>query len=496
VNWAEAATPFIEGFNYFVLSYFLVLNTTYFVLFLISLTEILRFVRRTFFSDYQQILRSDMTWPISVLVPAWNEERTIVETVRSLLRVRYGEFEVIVVNDGSDDETLSRLVDAFDLVRVDGVMRRSLKTRAMRGIYASMDTPGLVVVDKERGGKPDALNAAINMSRYPLVCSFDADSVIDENALLRVVKPFMEHPDEMLAVGGIVRIANGCRVVKGLIAQIGLPDRPLPVLQVVEYLREFLVGRVSWSELRSVLIISGAFGIYRKDAVIEVGGYSSRTDTEDLDLVLRLHRHARDQGRKYRIVFVPDPVCWTEAPTNIRTLMRQRSRWHRGLIQSLWSQRRMIGNPRYGSVGLFALPYFVLFEMFGPLVETLGYLVIPISWALGLLNTTALLLFVAVAIVYGIILSMAAVLLEELSFRRYPGWMNLVKLLTAGVMEHLGYRQMLTLFKVSAFVDFLFGRREWGRMDRTGFRGADEDPEADPEDADTTEPVESAEESS
>jgi cellulose synthase/poly-beta-1,6-N-acetylglucosamine synthase-like glycosyltransferase len=470
VNWHGLAVDLIVGFNRFVLVYFVILNTSYLILFLLSLSAVFRFVRRTFFSDYQQLMQSEMTWPISIVVAAHDEERTIVDTVRSLMRVNYSEFEVVVVNDGSDDETLDELIEAFDLTRLDKVYKRSIPTEDVRGTYGSLVHPGLVVVDKARGGKSDALNAGINVCRYPLFCSIDADSVIEDNALLRVVKPFMEHPDETVAVGGIVRIVNGCTLRDGQVAHVELPNRFLPVMQVVEYLRAFLSGRVGWSQLRCLMIISGAFGVYKRREVIEIGGFSRETDTEDLDLVVRLHRHLRRQKRKYRIVFVPDPVCWTEVPDRLSVLMRQRNRWHRGLVEALISQRGMLFNPRYGTVGMLAFPHAFLFEMLGPFVEILGYVVVLVSWLLGLLSPTFFLLFVAVSIIYGIFLSIAAVLLEELSFRRYPTWLDLSKLIVFSILENFGYRQMLSVFKVRAFYDVIRRRRAWGRMRRTGFQ--------------------------
>lgn len=470
MNWIDWLTRGIVGFNAFVLVYFLALNSTYLILFLLSLVEVLRFVRRTFFSDYRQIMQSEMTWPISVLVPAHNEEKTIVETVRSLLMVNYGEFEIVVINDGSTDGTLEKLAEAFELRRMDRVYRRSIPTEPIRAVYGSLQCSNLTVVDKAKGGKADALNAGINLSRYPLFCSIDADSVIEDNALLRVVKPFMERPDETVAAGGIVRIVNGCEVREGRVVRIELPDGPLAIFQVVEYLRAFLTGRVGWSVLRSLLIISGAFGLYKKQEVIEVGGYSRWSDTEDLELVVRLHEHMRRKKRRYRVVFVPDPVCWTEAPETLKILNRQRNRWHRGLIQTLWTHRRIMFNPRYGAVGLFAFPYFFVFEMLGPFVEILGYAAVLLSYLLGILNVEFFLLFLGVAVLYGIFLSVAAVLLEEISFRRYPGWVDLSKLLVFGILENLGYRQINSFFKVKAFWDAIRRRRAWGRMERTGFR--------------------------
>jgi len=472
MSGTELLVRAILAFNVFVLFYFIALNTVYLILFLISLRAVVRFVRRTFFSDYRQLMQSEMTWPISLIVPAHNEEKTIVETVRSLMMVNYGEFEIIVVNDDSSDETLKRLVDAFDMARTDQVYRRRIRTSPVRGIYASLLHRNLTVVDKARGGKADALNAGINLSRYPLFCSIDADSVIEDNALLRVVKPFMENPLETVAAGGIVRIVNGCEVREGRVVQIALPDRPLAVFQVVEYLRGFLTGRVGWSALKALLIVSGAFGIYKKEEVVAIGGYALDTETEDLDLVMRLHEHMLRTRRKHRVVFVPDPVCWTEAPATLRVLVRQRTRWHRGLIRSLWRHKGMMLNPRYGSVGLFAIPYFFFFEMLGPFVEIAGYAAVIASYLLGILNTDFFLLFLAMAILYGIFLSVAAILLEEISFRRYPGWLDLVKLLVFGILENFGFRQLLSFFKIQAVWQLARRRRAWGRMERRGFREA------------------------
>ncbi len=468
-NWHDLLLRSVITFNEFVIFYFLALNTVYLLLFLVSLFEVVRFVRRTFFSDYQQILKSEMTWPISILVPAHNEERGIVDTLRSLLQLNYAEFEVIVVNDGSSDATLERLIKAFELRKTDRIYRRSLPTGRVLGIYASLSVPNLTVVDKEKGGKSDALNAGINLSRYPLFCSVDADSVIEENALLRVVKPFMEHPEEMVAVGGIVRIVNGCEVRDGRVVRIGLPRRILPVFQVVEYLRAFLSGRIGWSVLRSLLIISGAFGLYKKNEVVAVGGYDANTDTEDLELVVKLHERLKRQKTRYRIVFVPDPVCWTEVPERFKTLLMQRNRWHRGMLQSFSLHWKMLFNPRYGVIGTVALPYFLLFEMLGPFVEVLGYLSVIAAYFLGILNREFFVLFLMVAIFYGVFLSIAAVLLEEISFRRYPRWEDLARLVWYSIWENLGFRQLLSLFKVKAFFDFLGRRRRWGEMGHRGF---------------------------
>jgi cellulose synthase/poly-beta-1,6-N-acetylglucosamine synthase-like glycosyltransferase len=280
----------------------------------------------------------------------------------------------------------------------------------------------------------------------------------------------MEKPLETVAAGGIVRIVNGCDVRDGRVTRIALSDRALPILQVVEYLRAFLTGRVGWSNLRSLLIISGAFGMFKKQEVLEVGGYAHGTDTEDLELVVRLHEHMRSKKKPYRVVFVPDPVCWTEVPESLSVLARQRNRWHRGLLQTLWQHKRMLFNPQYGSVGLFGYPYFVVFELLGPFIETFGYLAVILSYLLGILDVQFFMMFLAVAILYGMFLSIAAILLEEISFRRYPGWIDLTKLLAYSVLENFGYRQVLSAMKVKAFWDVLRRRRAWGQMPRRGFR--------------------------
>jgi cellulose synthase/poly-beta-1,6-N-acetylglucosamine synthase-like glycosyltransferase len=459
----------VTWYGNFILVYFCLLNLSYLLLFLVSLFEVVRFLKRTFFSDYQQILKSDLTLPISLLVPAHNEEHTIVDTVRSLRMLNYPQFEIIVINDGSTDRTLERLLEAYELRRVDRVYKRTLTTQPVRGVYASPLIPGLTVVDKERGGKPDALNIGINLSRYPLFCSMDADSVIEEDALLKAVKPFMEFPDETVAVGGIVRCVNGCTVREGRVTRIALPNRALPIFQVVEYLRAFLGGRLGWSALQALPLISGAFGVYKKSAVLEVGGYDGTTDTEDLELVLALHQKQRSSGRRYRIVFVPDPVCWTQVPEGWRDLRRQRNRWHRGMLQSLVRHRNMIGNPQYGVIGLMVLPYYLLFEALGPLIEVIGYLTVIICALTGILNAAFFVQFFVVAVLVGVFLSVASVFLEEISFRRYPSWNDLLKLMVFGLLENVGYRQILAVFKLQAYWEFFGGRRRWGRMDRRAF---------------------------
>jgi cellulose synthase/poly-beta-1,6-N-acetylglucosamine synthase-like glycosyltransferase len=375
----------------------------------------------------------------------------------------------VVVNDGSRDATLDRLVEAFDLVPVRRALRTSVPHAPVRAVHVSRRARNLWVIDKENGGKADALNAGVAAATYPYVCSIDADAVLEDDALLRVVRPVLDDPELVAATGGIVRIANGCRIDHGRVLDVALPRSRLAAIQVLEYFRAFLIGRVGWSASNALLIISGAFGLFRTDLVEAVGGYSRTTVGEDVELVVRLHRHLRERGRDYRIEFVPDPVCWTEAPESLRVLSRQRRRWHRGLGETLWRHRRLIGNPRYRMLGVGALPYFLVFEFLGPVVELLGPPLVILWFALGVLSVPFLLAFVVVAFLLGFLISVAALALEEFSFRRHPRNREILRLLWLAALENLGYRQLLAFWRFLAFVDLARRRGGWGAMERRGF---------------------------
>ena len=459
----------ILGFNIVILSYFIVINGIYFSLLFISYFSVLKYRRRIQHEQWRRIVQSPLTVPVSIIAPAYNEELTIDESTKSLLMLEYPEFEVIVVNDGSKDGTLERLKVDFNLHPIPMDIEGKVACQQILGIYRSPDNPSLVVVDKINGGKADALNAGINVSRYPLICAIDADSLIESGAFLRVTKPFLEKPGKTVAVGGIIRVANGCDIEAGRVVKVGLPRTWLPLIQTVEYLRAFLFGRSGWSALRSLLIISGAFGVFRKDIVITIGGYRHDTVGEDMELVVRMHHYLREQRQKYEMHFLPDPVCWTEVPESHKVLGGQRSRWQRGLIDNLRIHRRMMLNPRYGAIGMVAFPYFVLFEMLAPLIELSGYIIIPLSYALGMVNFLFFALFLAIAILLGVILSTGSVVLEELSFRSYPKTSDLLKLIAVSFLENFGYRQLTVWWRVKGTWDYFRGKTAWGKMERKGF---------------------------
>lgn len=461
----------LEQLQAVILIYFLAVNLFYLILFVISLWAIIGYLRRISCRNFQEILKSRETPPISILVPAHNEAATIVSNVKSLLHLNYPELEIIVINDGSADETLQKLIAAFKLRKTKRVYNRVIPTKNVRDIYASDEVfpwIKLIVIDKEKGGKADALNAGLNTSRYPLFCSVDADSILERDSLLRVVMPFMENFQGMIGVGGIVRVANGCAISQGIVSAIRLPSRWLPRIQAVEYLRAFLSGRIAWSKLRSLLIVSGAFGLFKKAPVMDMKGYDTTTVGEDMELVVRLHHFRRQRGRKCNIELIPDPVCWTEVPEKFRTLWRQRNRWQRGLSQALYKHKTLFFNPKYGILGLLTAPYFLLVELLSPLVELLGYFIFLIAVLLGVIQWEAFAAFFILAVLMGINLSLLAILLEEFTLHRYSSVRDLMRLFGAAVIENLGYRQIVNLARLEGIVDFLRNQTAWGVHERTG----------------------------
>lgn len=455
-------------FDLGVLAYFLAINTLYLIFSVVAFFVLVQHRRRWTSRALDIVMRSPATPAISVIAPAYNEEATIEQSLRSLLLLNYPKFEVVVVNDGSKDKTVERMIEAFGLMQAPVVYQQPIGTQAVKALYRSLDHPDLVVIDKANGGKADAINAGINAARHPLVCVIDADSILEPEALMRAALPFVESPDT-LATGGIIRIVNDCRVEAGRVTRIGMPSSWLARFQVVEYLRAFLSGRVFMSAANALLIISGAFGLFRRDAVIEVGGFRHDTIGEDMEIVARLHRRWRDTGRPYRIVFQPDPVCWTEAPESRKILASQRNRWQRGTLQVLSYHMAMLMNPNYGSVGVFAMPYFLIFEAAGPLIEASGYIVTAVAVAFGMIDVVfAELLFLS-AVVFGAMISLTSVLLEEMSFRRYPKVRHLLLLAALGVIENFGYRQLTTWWRLRGVIDFVRKKQGWGVMTRKGF---------------------------
>ena len=458
----------LRAFSFLALGYFGLITLCSLAVTAMSALQVRKYFKRRSEAAMVRAMRSRLTPPVTICVSAYNEDATIVDSIRALLSLQYPRYEVALTNDGSTDATLEQLIAAFELRRVDQPLRPGIPTAPIRGVYRSDIHPNLVVIDKANGGKSDGLNASVNAATSPLICCIDADSILEPDGLVKVVRPFVERP-ATIGAGGIIRVVNGCRVDKGHVTEVALPRKPLAMFQTVEYSRAFLAARTGWSAINGLLIMSGAFAAFRRTAFVEVGGFAPDSIGEDFELCLRLHRKARDERRPYRLDFVPDPVCWTEVPTRLRELGGQRSRWHRGLVDTLWRHRQMIGNPRYGAVGMLSLPFFAAFEFLGAFMELLGYVTVVAALALGVVNVSFAVLFFAVAVLSGVFLSLAAVLMEDLAFRRFERLGELLKLLAYCVAENFGYRQVMTGYRLRGFFAYLHGNKAWGEIRRVGF---------------------------
>ena len=444
---------------------------------IVAWVSLRRFERSRYYFPADEAFASPLTPGVSIILPAFDEQAGVVESVRSLLALRYPSLEVVVVNDGSTDATLERLHEAFDLVPVRRALRDTIPSEAVSQVYVSRLNSDLVVVDKVNGGKSDALNAGLRVARHPLFAAIDADAVMDADALLEVARPFFDDPEQTVASGGVVRVSNGCTIDHGRVVRVGLPNSLLASFQSVEYVRAFLVGRIPWSGLNALMIVSGAFGLFRRDAVEEVGGYRRDTIGEDVELVTRLHRTHRDAGRPYAIRFVAHPVCWAEAPQDVRTFSRQRRRWQRGLGQTLWRARGMFFRPRYGWLGLATMPYFLIFEFLSPAVALIGVIVTVLWWLLGGLSLGFFLVFLLVAFLVGGLLTTAAVAMDQLGERQRLSNRDLAKAMGIGLVSGVGYPQLVQAFQGVGYLDLARRKKTWGAQHRRGIGTTTGEPE-------------------
>jgi len=438
MGWRSA----LDYFEYFILVYFALIALFSAALGLLGLRSILLYARESSSTSVYGFLARASYKPVSILVPAHNEEKGIEASVRSLLDLAYPQFEVIVTADGPTDRTVEVLIEAFHLVEVPREARVVVETAEVKRILRSTRHPNLWLVDKENGGKADAINAAFNLARHPVVCSIDADSILDGAALARATRLFAED-ETVVAVGGTIRALNGAVLEAGKVRSIRAPKTWVERIQVLEYARAFFTARAAWSRVGALTIISGAFGIFRRSAIEEVGGWWTGTVADDMEVVFRLHRFMRDERRPYRIVATPDPICWTEVPSSLRALRRQRNGWHRGLLEVLWRHRCMLFNPRYGRVGMVAVPYLWFFEAGAAFVEGGGYLYVAVAAIFGFLNVEFALMFFALAVLYGILLSQLAMGIETMLLSRYERASDRLVLFVAAFAEFAGIRQVL-----------------------------------------------------
>lgn len=411
-------------------------------------------------------LPSEALAPVSILVPAYNESATIIESIESLLASDYPAFEIIIVNDGSKDDTLEKVVTHFHLSPLPLTFPQTLPCQPIRRIYTDLNRHKITLVDKENGGKADSLNAAINLSRFPLICCIDADCMLETHALKHIARHFARRA-ETIAVGGIVRIANGCKMQRGTIVQPRVPKKMIEKIQIIEYLRAFLTNRFSKNESNNMLIISGAFGMFRKDAVVRAGGYRKGLG-EDMELIVRLHHYYIEHHLPYQITMASDAVCWTQAPSSYKDLKTQRVRWHRGLITTLFNYRSMLFNPKYGKIGSIAYPQQVFIEFGGPLIEALGYLLFVLLLFYFQLTITAIHLFL-MAYLCGVIQALFAVITERFAYNAYQSADNSARLIAACLVEPLYYRPLTVFWRLRACLPYRRSKATWGSIQRKQF---------------------------
>jgi cellulose synthase/poly-beta-1,6-N-acetylglucosamine synthase-like glycosyltransferase len=456
-------------FDIFAIFYFVCLNSFYGLLLLLSIPEMFKRYKERGLEN-TALFKNDMLFPpVSIIAPAYNEEISVVDSVSNMLNLNYPQLEVVVCNDGSTDNTLQILIDAFSLVPVTPAVIQKITTKPVKSYYRSRTHSKLFVIDKENGGKADSLNAGINATTSPLFMAIDADTIVEKDAIRHMV-PSLLTGKGIVALGGTIRIANECKIEKGQIKQINYPRHFLPAIQVVEYLRAYLFGRTGFNRLGGNLVISGAFGIFDKRAVSEIGGYSTKTVGEDLEIIMRLYHQRLKKKQECFVKFIGDTVAWTEVPDNLATLGRQRERWHRGLMQSLWLHREMLFNPKYGLIGFLIYPYLLFGELLAPVVELLGLM--GFAWGLyvGAINWEFFYLFLAASWGLSMLFTILTIIVDEATFGCYKNRKDLVKMILYAGVESFGYRQMSLWWRLTSFYSFATGKMTWGKMERKGFK--------------------------
>lgn len=458
--------------TYLIFSYAVVLVLSYIGIGVFSIGETRDYMHENDFTDYRLLASSPHAPSVSILAPAYNEGATVIENVRSLLSLYYSNIEILIINDGSKDDSLQKLIDAYDLEQVDFYVNYRIPTKQVRGIYKSKDPvyKKLVVVDKENGGKADALNVGINVSANDYVVCIDVDCILEQDAILKMMKPFLEERDEkIIASGGVVRIANSCEIEDGRLVKVRLPKNYWARMQSLEYIRAFILGRMAWARLNGLLLISGAFGAFDKDIVIKAGGYDHGTVGEDMELVVRMRRYMEERKQPYRVTYIPDPLCWTEAPATAKILGRQRNRWTRGTIETMKFHRKMFFNPRYGLLGMLSYPYWFFFEMVAPLIEFFGMIVFILLAVFGMINWHMFFALLVFIISFGYLYSAFAAYMEVTSYNMYRRRTDMMKLLITALTEPFVFHPFVVWSAIKGYIDIIRKKKSWGEMTRQGF---------------------------
>lgn len=468
--WFEIVAGILADLIYFYCACMLVF---YVVIAITSIGETLRNYKKNTSTDYTLLATSENGPSVSIIAPAFNEGMGIIDNVRSLLAMYYSNLEIIIVNDGSKDNSLDKLIDAYELYKIDFFVEKLLPSKPVRGIYKSLNPiyKKLTIVDKENGGKADALNAGINIASKDYIVAIDVDCILEQDALLKIIKPLIDYPMvRVIASGGVVRIANSCIVEDGKLVKVNLPENYLARVQTLEYLRSFLLGRMAWTRLNGLLLISGAFGAFDKDIVIKCGGYCTNTVGEDMELIVRMRRYMEELNEAYCVKYIPDPLCWTEAPSTHQILGRQRNRWMRGMIETLHAHKIMFFNKRYHLMGLVSYPYWFFFEMLGPVVEFLGLITFFSATVLGIIKWKFFFAMLCFMVSFGCMYSCFAILMEVLSYHQYKRRVDILRLLLVAVSEPFFYHPFMVWSSLMGIVGYFRKKKSWGVMTRNGFK--------------------------
>lgn len=464
---------FVTIYLLVILAYAVTIMSSYLILAYLSTKELRSYQKKNSFVNYEVLLSSEFAPALSLIAPAYNEGMTIEENVRSLLSLNYNNYQVIIVNDGSKDNSMEILIKNYDLEPIAFDINTKVETKKIKAVYASKNASfkKLVVVDKENGGKADALNVGLNIAKNPYVVCIDVDCILDKDALLKLAKPFLEsHGKRVIATGGVVRIANQCVIKDGRLVEINIPEKMLPRIQVLEYLRAFLLGRMAWERLDGLLLISGAFGAFDKEIALLAGGYDTKTVGEDMELVVRMRRYMLENKLPYTVSYIPDPLCWTEAPEDFAIFKKQRSRWMRGTIETLKLHKKMFLNPRYKLLGMLSVPYWTFFEFLAPLIEFTGLIITLVFIIFGLLNWHFFVLLVLFVYFFAVMFSVMALYSEEKTYHKYPKTKDFLRLLTSALAEPFYFHPMTVYAALIGYRDKIRGTKGWGDMTRKGFQ--------------------------
>ncbi|WP_390450698.1 glycosyltransferase, partial [Chryseobacterium sp. Alg-005] len=437
-----------------------------------ALGAVIRYKKENAFTDYNIIAVNPNAPTFSLIAPAYNEGMTIVENVRSLLSLYYHNLEIIIVNDGSKDDSIQKLIEAYELESISFFVQGEIQTNAIRSIYKSKNPAfkKLIVVDKENGGKADALNVGINVSSGDYLVCIDVDCILEQDAILRLAKPFLEETDKkIIACGGVIRLANNCKIENGKVVDVNMPRTLLGKTQALEYIRAFVLGRMAWSRASGLILISGAFGVFDRKIVLACGGYDKNTVGEDMELVVRMRKYMEEKKEPYEVITVPDPLCWTEVPETKEILKKQRNRWMRGTMETLWKHRRLIFNPKYGKLGMISLPYWLFFEFLGPLVEFLGYIIFIVFLLLGIINWSFFTVLFALVISTGFLYSIYGILVDLVSRQVYTKRKDFLTLIGTAFLEPFYFHPIVVKASVKGFIDYFKKSHSWGEMTRQGF---------------------------